>query len=384
MKVKLTIILSLIVSSFLFGQKTDTLTFFSEAFQQNRTIYIHTPEFYKYQSDSVRLPVIYLLDGQHEWFINPISGTIKYLQYTHDIPQALVIIIPLIDRNLECGINGFHGKTLPLHKFITEEIDEKIKSYHPNGFKVLTGHSFSASFALYSFLKSPDYYSAIIAHTPLDSFEELIRNFENNKQADKSKISISTGGIAAEKDHYHRREFNKLKSAYPEFFKSVQVFEADNSAHNAVPIVATPYLLTNIFKDFTSRYLKIAEVNEEYKLVNIPTSVEDEIRKIETASKIGNYHYCPEIPDLNGLASRYLASDLNEFGIAVYEMGIRYFPGFYEFHLALYELYLATDIAKSKFHLNTASALLQYKEISSPETQEILREIDTKRMKNGW
>ncbi len=104
---KVLIMLIAILNMFrLSGQTTDTLKFFSESFQSERTVYVETPEFYKYQSDSVNLPAIYLLDGQHEWFINPVRIMIKYLQYTHQIPQAVIVIIPLEDRNTECQING--------------------------------------------------------------------------------------------------------------------------------------------------------------------------------------------------------------------------------------------------------------------------------------
>jgi predicted alpha/beta superfamily hydrolase len=384
LKAKLTIILTVFISTFLFGQKTDTIRFFSQAFQHDRTVYIQMPEFYQYQSDYVKLPVFYLLDGQNEWFINPLASTIKYLQYTHEIPQALLVIIPLVDRNVECSINSLQGDPSSLHKFITEELNERIQPYHPNEYKMIIGHSFSASFALYSYIKNPNFYSAVISNTPLDHFEELILEFEKNTETDNSKISISIGGIASDKDYYHRREFDRLKSKYPGFFKSINTFEADQSAHNAVPIVATPFLLTKIFGNFSSRYKKIAEVNDAYKLVTIPSSIEGEITKIERASTIGNYTYCPEIPDINGLASRYLASHLNEFGIAVYETGIKFFPKYYEFYLALYELYLPTDVEKSKVHLYTAAELLQSIETDSPERQEIINEINAEKKKNGW
>lgn len=68
------------ISSITYGQEIDTLTFHSKVFKEERTIYIHKSEFYKYKSDSVKLPVIYLLDGQHEWFINPLLSDIQYLQ----------------------------------------------------------------------------------------------------------------------------------------------------------------------------------------------------------------------------------------------------------------------------------------------------------------
>jgi len=47
-----------IISSLTYGQEVDTLTFYSKAFKEERTVYIHKPEFYKYKSESVKLPVI--------------------------------------------------------------------------------------------------------------------------------------------------------------------------------------------------------------------------------------------------------------------------------------------------------------------------------------
>ncbi|GAB4454207.1 MAG: hypothetical protein Fur0028_09680 [Bacteroidales bacterium] len=384
MKEQLTIILALFISISVYGQKTDTITFFSQTLQQERTVYIITPEFYKYQSDSVKLPVIYILDGQHEWFVNPLLTTVKYLQYTHEIPQALLVVIPHNDRNSECTIESIQGEVLPLHNFITEDIETQLMAYNPNKFRVIIGHSFSASFALYSYLKSKEFYSSVIANTPLDHFEELVKEFEISKNTDYRKISISIGGIDMDKDYYHRQEFDKLKVKYSSFFDSINIFLADKSAHNAVPIVSTPFFLTNIFADFSSRYSEIAKVNAEYKLIEIPKSVKAELAKIEQASLIGHSKYCPEIPEINGIASRYLSSGLNQYGISIYEMGLEYFPKYYEFHLVLYELYLPTDKIKAKHHLNTAKKLIVKMENDLPEQQEILNEIDNEHKKNGW
>lgn len=384
MKTNLTLFLTIFLSSILYGQKRDTLTFYSEAFQQERTVYIQTPKFHKYQSDSVKLPVIYILDGQHDWFLNPLLSTIEYLQYTHEIPQALLVIIPITDRYNECGIKDLKEEALPLHRLITEEVNQHLNSYQPNDYKIIIGHSFSASFALYSHLKKPNYYSAVISNTPLDHFEKLILAIEKNKKVDKSKIYLSTGGIAKDKDYYHRKEYNRLKLMYPKFFKSIHVFEADQSAHNAVPIVANPILLSQIFENFSSRFVQIAKVDKEYKLITMPNSIEEEIKKIQQSSKIGEYDYCPEIADLNGLASRYLSSGLNDYGIAVYKMGLKFYPRFFSFHLALYELYLPIDKEKAKSYLNTTSELLKKVEFDLPEKQALISEIDAERERNGW
>ncbi len=377
------ILLFIMISTLTSGQEIDTLSFFSNAFNEQRSVYIHKPEFYKYKSESVQLPVIYILDGQHEWFINPLLSAIHYLQYTHEIPNALVVVIPHKNRNKECGIVDLETE-LPLDTFITEELDKELKKYNPGDFKLIIGHSFSASFSLYSYYNHPDYYTAVIANTPLDEMDLLVNGFLENKKITEDRISISIGGIAQDKDYYHRKNYNLLKEKYPDFFNSINVFEANYSAHNAVPIVSTPMLLTKIFEKFSSRYSEIAKVNDEYKLIMKPVSVKAELAKIEVASKIGDYFYPPEIADLNGIASRFLNSDLNDYGIAVYELALKYFPNYYDFHLELYKLLLPTNIELAKAHLNKAYELLTNMEIDLPEKQEVLDEIYNERQKNGW
>lgn len=384
MKLKLILFLTSLISTSIFGQKIDTIKFYSQAFDSERAIYISTPEFYKYQSQEVRLPVIYILDGQHEWFVNPLLNTIKYLQYTHQVPQAIIVTIPLVNRNKECSIQSLTDSELPLQKFITKEVDEQIKQYHPNSYKIIIGHSFSASFALYAYFKNPTYYSGIIANTPKDSFKEFILAFEKNKQIDKSRISISIGGKAENEDFYHRKTFDTLKSQFPLFFKSINTFIADNARHTAVPIVANPFLLTKLFSKFNDRYSKIAQVNLDNKLIIKPKSIDEEIIKLKQNSLLGNYFYPPEIPDLNGIASRYWNSGYEDYALKVYELGIEYYPNYYEFYLSLYELSISKDKEKAKKFLNKATLLLNTVDFNLAEKAKILNEIEIENSKNGW
>lgn len=384
MRIRLTIILTFYISASVFGQTTDTLKFYSTAFSTERTIYITTPEFYKYQSEDVKLPVVYLLDGQHEWFVNPVMNSIRYLQYTHQMPQAIVVTIPLTNRNKECGITSLEGEELPLYQFLIKEVDEKIQQYHPNKYKILIGHSFSASFSLYAYLKNPTYFSAVLANSPYDSFRELILAFEANQNILKQNIYISIGGEAKHEDYYHRKQFDRLQKEFPAFFNSIHIFVADHAGHTTVPIPSTPNLLTTLFSQFYGRYSEIATVDGDYKIITKPESIEEEISKIKNVSKIANYFYPPEIAELNGLASKYWSSDLNNYAIAIYEMGVKYYPDYYEFHFYLYELLLPIDKDRSKEHLNRAEELLNTVETNLSDKQNILNEISNEKIKNGW
>lgn len=377
----LSFLLFFIISAITNGQEIDTLSFYSKAFGEERTVYIHKPEFYKYKSDAVKLPVIFLLDGQNEWFVKPTITDIQYLRFTKEIPSAIIVVIPLKDRIKECAIVDLKTE-LPLDKFITEELDKELIAYNPSEFKIIIGHSFSASFSLYSFYNHPDYYTSVIANSPFDQMEMLVEGLQQSEVIDKSKISISIGSII--KDIYHRQKYDKLKIQFPSFFNSIITFEADYSAHNSVPIVAMPTLLTKVFEAYRSRYFEIAKVDLEYKLINKPGSISEELNKIEIASKIGIYDYPLEISDINGIASRYWNNELEEYAAKIYELGVKYYPNYYEFYLSLYELTLNKDKVKSREYLEKAEILLKTVENNWDGKRDIIDEIKLEKIKNGW
>lgn len=356
------------------AQSTDTLSFYSEAFHTDRTIFVHTPEFYKYASDKVELPVIVVLDGQHDWFVNPVLNTIRYLQYTHEMPQALVVVAPLTDRVKECGIDKLQD-ILPLHTFITDELDEQLKSYHPNRHTTIIGHSFSASFALYSFLQKPDHYAAVIANSPYDKMEELTQKLQQLPQADRQKVSIAIGGSAPGKDPNHRKKFDKLQAENPAVFNDMELYIADGSTHNAVPIVAAPSLLTRLYQAFSTRSHDIATVDLEYKLTQTPQTVEKELALIQAASRLGEHPYALEVAELNGIASRYWNSDYNYHAAAVFQLGTELYPGYYDFYLSLYDIYSDSDPKKAKQYLLKGRELLA-EEPDTQENKELLNAID--------
>ena len=384
MKTKIFFLLVFIFSaSILPAQETDTLSFYSEAFGEQRTVYIHKPGFYKYKSGSVKLPVIFLLDGQHEWFINPILSDIKYLQYTHEIPNALVVVVPHKNRNDECGFSGLQPG-MPLDIFITEELTRALTKYNPGEIRIIAGHSFSASFALYAYLMHPGFYTAVMAHTPLHELESLVEALGKTGQADKDRIYISTGGIAGEKDYHHRKKYDQLKSSHPDFFSDIVTFEADYSAHNAVPIVATPVFLTRIFERFRGRYAGIAKTDDEYKLIDIPETAEAEIDKVLEASVIGDYFYPPGIAEINGLASRYAYNGYNSQALEIYRLGITYYPDYYEFYLSLYELTYGQYSEQAREYLSRAEFLLKTVETGWDGKNALLDEIRIEKVKHGW
>jgi predicted alpha/beta superfamily hydrolase len=374
----------LLLPSVLMAQTIDTLTFHSEAFDQERSIYVHRPNLSKYLSDEVKIPVIYVLDGQHKWFANPMLNNLEYLSFTHEIPFALFVVIPHTDRNSECAINSIDGPALPLHTFITKEVETALAPYHPSSYRMIIGHSFTASFSLYSQLKSDGFYSAVLAHSPLDRIEELAEAMESNPNIDPSTIAISIGSTDHDKDSYHRNFYEKAKAKHPDFFESIYTYEANESTHNAVPIVANPYFLAKFFYPFSRRYADIAVVDMEYMLVETPGTIEEEMKKIEEASKIGSAYYPPEIDEVNGITSRYWNSGYEDHAIALYEEGVKNHPNYFDFHIQLYVLYAERNPEKAKMHLKRSYELAEAFEQSEPDYEELLAEIKAEIINNGW
>ena len=106
--------------------------------------------------------------------------------------------------------------------------------------------------------------------------------------------------------------------------------------------------------------------------------------KKKSVSNIGNYFYPPEIADINGIASRFLYSEYDDFALEIYKLGIEYYPNYYEFYLSLYELTLDKDKEKSKEYLEKAELLLKTIENEWEDKSEIIDEIKAEKIKNGW
>ncbi len=379
------LVLLVVFSRLGFAQQIDTLIFYSSIFEEKRELRIHIPEFYKYGSEDTEFPVIYALDGQHDWYINPLTNTVRYLQYTHEIPQAILVEIPHSDRVEESLFPSSMMESNKLHRFIQTEIDSVLKAYRTNKVRVLIGHSFTASFALYSFLLSPDFYSAVIAHSPLYRMERLVESLQNLSIEQQERIYLSIGSLAFNKDSVHRSLYEKLKLDHPQFFQTIKTYEANLSTHNALPILANPQMLSLLFNEFSSRLSAIARVDEEYKLRSAPLSPAEELEIIREQYFLVKEFYPPEIPELNGIISRYSNSDYWQQSEALLQEAIHYYPLFFDFHLQLYNIYWSQGEAdKAKYHLLEAYRLIDTLERQADDWQDLMGEIDAELEERNW
>lgn len=356
---------------------TDTISIPSPNFHQVRKVYIKTPDNKKYASDKVKYPVLYLLDAQQEWLTNPLLSEIEYLQYTHDIPQMIIVMIPLVNREKECREGLQANEKSPLLEFLTMETEAALQSYNPSGLRILLGHSFSASFALSAFLKRPEFFDIVVAHSPIDRFESLLLKFDS-AYADKSTIPayISFGSSHTSKDYWHRTIFNELKTKHQSVMNKLHIITSDVASHTSVPLVTTPEILSKIFLPFALRFDHIAKIDDNYKLKEMPGNTNELLTKVTNSSRLYDEFYPPEIPEINGIGSRYYENGYMDHALAIWEdIGINYYPNYYEFQMNVGELYLKKNPEKAALHLKIARLLVEDAPMPVTEKAELLEAI---------
>ena len=370
-------LIALLILPFDGHSSTDTISIPSPNFHQVRKIYIKTPEIKKQASDKVRYPVLYLLDAQQEWLTNPLLSEIEYLQYTHDIPQMIIVMVPLVNREKECREGLQENEKSPLLEFLMMETEAALQSYNPSGLRILLGHSFSASFALSAFLKRPEFFDIVIAHSPIDRLESLLLQFDT-AYADKTTIPayLSFGSTHSSKDYWHRTIFNELKTKHQSVMNKLHIITSDVASHTSVPLITTPEILSKIFLPFSLRFDPIGKIDNEYKLLEKPGTINELLTEINNNSTLYDEFYPPEIAEINGIGSRFYENGYMDHALAVWEeIGLNYYPNYYEFHLNVGELYLKKNPEKAALHLKIARLLIEDANMPVTEKAELLESI---------
>ena len=367
---------SLTLSSF--ATTGDTLRFHSTAFGTERTVVVHLPEFHRYAGPEVRMPVIILLDGQHDWFVEPLLNDIRYLQYTHEVPQAIVVTIPLADRVQESAPDSLGQPSLPLLRMLTGELPALLGRYNPGDLQVLVGHSFTSSFALYAFVRAPEAFDAVIALSPLHLIADLLPATARAVDLDPDKRAlVAVGGAERLKDGGHHAGIVPVEQGMDRRADHHRlVFRQYPSAgHTSLPIIAFPDLLATLFTPFSLRD-SLAAVDGEYRLVHPPPAPKDLLAQVEAGTAFLGSTLPWEIAEINGLASRLYSSGYLEQATAVYRRAVQLYPRLYEFHWSLGELLLEQDHPDAMTSLQEALRLLESQEPALPDRMEIRGETE--------
>lgn len=146
-------------------ERTDTLSVYSKILDEEREIYVLAPE--DFDPGAGGYTTVYVLDG--EWSFPMVSSYIDYLSRWKRIPNLLVTGIRNVDRNRDYIFAEDHsfpgtGGANQFRRFVSEEWVPLIEeNYNGNGTRILIGHSFGGSFALYSMMTDPGLFDAYIA-----------------------------------------------------------------------------------------------------------------------------------------------------------------------------------------------------------------------------
>jgi pimeloyl-ACP methyl ester carboxylesterase len=351
------------------AQRTDTLRFHSAAFGTERNVVVHVPEFHRYASAQVRMPVIILLDGQHEWFTDPVLNDLRFLQYTHVVPQAIVVSVPHTDRVLECATDSITQPAMPLLDLLVNELPPLLEPYHPGDLTVLVGHSFTASFALYAYVARPGAFDAVVALSPLHQVGQALPLVtERLALHPDERVLLAVGGAERIKDGGHHGPLLKaVERNMPERAEGRLVWrEYPSAGHTSLPIIAFPELLSTYFAPYSLRDT-LAPVDGTYRISTPLPEPDAFVRELRSTWGFMSTALPGDLAELNGMLSRLGSSDLTDHVVAVSRLAVDLYPKFYLFHAWLGEALLPTGPEEARQHLRKALALLEEMEPAGAE-----------------
>jgi predicted alpha/beta superfamily hydrolase len=372
------IILGLFLVRPAFSQRSDTLHFHSAAFGTERSVVVHLPEFHRYASSAVRMPVIIMLDGQHDWFIDPLLNDIRFLQYTHEVPQAIVVTVPHVDRVHESAPDSIEQPSMPLLDLLISELPPLLEPYNPGDIVVLVGHSFTASFALYASIAAPGMFDAVIALSPLHQVKETLPMVVQ-RLADhpNERVLVAVGGPDRLKDGGHYTELTTaVHAAMPSRAHDRLLFkEYPSAGHTSLPIIAFPELLATLFKPYSLRD-SLAAVDANYKLISPPPQPQEFLGELERSWSFLGSSLPWDLAEANGLLSRLENSGHTDHVILLLRRAIALYPNEYSFHAWLGQALLERDPVAARASLLKAREVQDKFAREEADYEEMKKEIE--------
>lgn len=147
-------------------------TLYSSILQEDRPIKIHLPE--NYQAKGQGLPVLYVLDAEHDDHFGKVIRDAGALAATGVTPGMIIVGIENTDRLMDMNVPDFEyqgrsvdGRATEFLEFIRQELIPHIdRSYHTTDYRIVFGVSSSATFSMYAMVTRPETFDAYIASSP--------------------------------------------------------------------------------------------------------------------------------------------------------------------------------------------------------------------------
>lgn len=180
----------------------------SKVLNENRTINIYLPEGYN-PNDTIKYPVIYLLDGSADEDFIHISGLVQFsnFDWVNLIPKSIVVGIANVDRERDFTFTTTineqkirfkrSGHSDKFISFIENELQPYIASnYNVNNIRTLIGQSLGGLLATEILLKKPNLFDNFIIISPSlwwDNGSLLNFSFDKFSQNVSQNVNIYIG-----------------------------------------------------------------------------------------------------------------------------------------------------------------------------------------------
>lgn len=253
--------------------------FFSKVLNENRKLWIYTPNFSSLQNDSnKKYPVVYLLDGDAHFYST--VGIIQQLSQANGngvLPEMIVVGIENTNRLRDLTPAApASGKTNSFVSFLTSELIPYIdQKYNSSPYKILVGHSLGGLLAINILSNSPQFFNAYIAIDPsmwYNNEKYLNHSMTTLPKSDLSRTRLFIGtantmtkGMTLSKlkndrspETQHIRSIFKLDSFLQKNTTGLRYAQKyyEQERHNTVPLLSEYDGLRFIFNYF---YLDLTE-----------------------------------------------------------------------------------------------------------------------------
>jgi hypothetical protein len=198
----------------------------SDALHEDRILNIYLPPGYN-EEDSLRYPVIYLLDGSIDEDFIHMAGLVYFLGFPwlNLCPPSIVVGIANMDRKrdftfpttLDQDRKDFPtaGGSAAFMRYLGEEVRPYVDHrYKTNGTATLVGQSLGGLFATEVLFTHPDWFSKYLIVSPSlwwDRESLLRRSFASGREPEV-RIAVGKEGRTMERDA--KALYRKLRSAY--------------------------------------------------------------------------------------------------------------------------------------------------------------------------
>lgn len=159
-------------NQYVIGEK---MTIQSNILNEERGIIVYLPETYNLVSQNY--PVLYLLDGDAHFHHG--SGIVKFLAGNGNIPEMIVVAIQNVDRTRDFSPSHLEqyptsGGAEKFLQFLGEELIPFVdQQFRTEPYRILMGHSFGGSFAVFAMLSEPTLFNAYISISPYLMYDNL-------------------------------------------------------------------------------------------------------------------------------------------------------------------------------------------------------------------